>query len=141
MFYGEFEYRIDEKGRVAIPSRFRAELKEGVILMPGIENCVVIYPVAEWKKLAESMTAGPTTPSKLRRLNRAIFAGAFSVTLDGQGRIALPIALRERAGIRDDVVIAGANTYLELWNKTAWVAEKTASQEQAWQIIESLERR
>ncbi len=140
MFFGEFEYKIDEKGRVPIPPKFRRELKDGVVLTPGVEKCIVAYALPEWKKLATTLTTGSVTPSKLRRLNRAIFATAFSLNIDGQGRVALPIPLRQYAGIEDEVVIAGANTYLELWNKEQWESEKAISQEQAWQIIESLER-
>ena len=140
MFFGEFEYRIDEKGRVPIPPKFRKELKDGVVLTQGIEQCITAYPLSEWKKLAASLTTGSVTRSKLRRLNRAIFAIAFSLNIDGQGRIALPIPLRQYADIEDEVIIAGANNYLELWNKEQWEAEKAISQEQTWQIIESLER-
>ena len=141
MFFGEFEYKIDDKGRVPIPPRFRRELREGVILAPGVEKCITVYPLAEWKKLAESLTGSSVTQSKLRRLKRAIFATAFSLSLDGQGRIALPISLRQYAEIVDEVIIAGANNYLEIWNKVHWEEEKAVSREQAWQIIESLERR
>ena len=140
MFFGEFEYRIDEKGRVPIPPKFRNELKEGLVLTPGVEKCITAYPLSEWKKLAATLTTGSLTPQKLRRLNRAIFATAFSINMDGQGRIALPTPLRDYAEIEDEVVIAGANTYLELWNKGHWETEKDISQEQAWQSIESLER-
>jgi len=132
MFYGEFNYKIDEKGRVPIPPRFRRELKDGV---------VNAYPLSEWRKLAAALTGGSLTRSKLRRLNRAIFATAFSINIDGQGRVALPVPLREYAEIVDDVVITGANTYLEIWNDILWEEEKATSQEQAWQIIESLEGR
>ena len=141
MFFGEFEYKIDQKGRVPIPPRFRKQLKEGMVLTPSTEKCVTAYPLAEWKKLATSLISGSVTPSKLRSLNRAIFATAFSTNIDGQGRIALPAPLREYAEIVDEVIVAGANTYLELWNKVHWEEEKASSQEQAWQIIESLERR
>ena len=140
MFFGEFEYKVDEKGRVPIPPRFRRELKEGVTLTPGIERCINVYPPSEWKKLATTLTTTSVTLSKMRKLNRAIFATAFSIRIDGQGRIALPISLRQYAGIEDEVVIAGVNNYLELWNKEQWESEKAISQEQAWQIIESLER-
>ena len=142
MFFGEFEYKLDQKGRVPIPPRFRQELKQGMVLSPGIEPCIMAYPLAEWKKLAATVTTGSFNRSKLRRLNRAIFATAFHVNLDGQGRVALPAPLREHAGIEieGDLVVAGANTYLELWNKEQWEEEKAISQEQAWQIIESLER-
>ena len=140
MFFGEFEYKIDEKGRVPIPSRFRGELKEGLVLAPGTERCVNIYPLSEWRKLATTLTSGPITPNKLRRLNRAIFATAFRLNIDRQGRIALPVPLRQHAAIEDEVVIAGVNNYLELWNKEQWEVERSISQEQAGQIIESLER-
>jgi len=141
MFYGEFNYKIDEKGRVPIPPRFRRELKDGVVLTAGAEKCINAYPLSEWRKLATALTGGSLTRSKLRRLNRAIFATAFSISIDGQGRVALPVPLREYAEIVDDVVIAGANTYLEIWNEVLWEEEKAISQEQAWQIIESLEGR
>jgi len=142
MFFGEFEYKIDEKGRVPIPPKFRRELgREEVVLAPGVEKCINAYPLSEWKKLANELTGGPIPRDKFRRLNRAFFATAFSLTIDGQGRIALPVPLREYAEIVDEVVIAGANKYFELWNKVHWGEEKAASQEQAWQIIESLEER
>ncbi len=140
MFFGEFEYKIDEKGRVPIPPKFRSELREGVVLTQGVEGCITAYPLPEWKKLATTLTTGSVTRDKLRKLNRAIFATAFSLNIDGQGRVALPIPLRQHAGIEEEVVIAGANNYFELWNKERWEEEKTTSQEQAWQIIESLER-
>ena len=140
MFLGEFEYKIDEKGRVPIPPKFRRELREGVVLMRGVESCINVYTLAEWKKVAATLTTGSVTRSKLRKLNRATFATAFNLNIDGQGRIALPIPLRQYAGIEDEIVIAGANTYLELWNAEEWESEKAISQEQAWQIIESLER-
>lgn len=141
MFFGEFEYRLDQKGRAPIPPRFRDELRDGVVLTPGVgEKCIDAYPLTEWKKLADSLMTASLSPSKRRRLNRAIFATAFSQTVDGQGRVAIPPSLREYAGIKDEVVVAGANTYLEIWDKREWEAEKTASREQVWQIMESLER-
>ena len=140
MSFGEFEYKIDEKSRVPIPPRFRNELKAGVVLTQGIEKCIMAYPLSEWQKLADTLTSASVTPSKMRRLSRAIFSTAFSTSLDGQGRVALPLPLREYAEIMDEVVIAGAYNYLEIWNKVHWDEEKAISQEQAWQIIESLEQ-
>jgi len=141
MFLGEFEYKIDDKGRVSVPPRFRRLLREGLILTQGVERCITAYTPVEWKKIAESLTTSSITRSKLRRLNRAIFATAFNLNIDGQGRIALPVTLRQHAGIEDEVVVVGVNTYFELWNKEAWAEEKGISREQAWQIIESLEQR
>lgn len=139
MFFGEFEYKIDEKGRLPLPPRFRAHLKDGVVLIPGVERCITAYPLSEWKKLAAALTGSSVTRSKLRQLNRALFATAFYLNIDGQGRVNLPAPLREHAEIVDEVVVAGANSYLELWNKALWEEEKSLSREQAWQIIESLE--
>ena len=139
MFYGEFDYKIDDKGRVPIPPRFRNALKDGIVLTPGPEKCITAYTVPEWKKLSTSLTSSSLTRSKMRRLSRILFATAFSTNVDGQGRIAIPAPLREHADIMDEVVIAGANTYLEIWNKVLWEEEKEISQQQAWQIIESLE--
>ncbi len=142
MFFGEFSYKIDEKGRIPLPPKFRKALEEGVVLAPGIEKCITAYPLPEWGKLAATLTGSPVvTPSKLRRLNRAIFATAFSTQIDKQGRVVVSAPLREYAGIKDEVVITGANTYLEIWSREWWEEEKAISQKQAWQIIESLEKR
>ena len=141
MFYGEFDYKVDEKGRIPVPPRFRNYLKDGVVLTPGAEKCINAYTLPEWRKLATTLTDSSLTRSKMRKLSRAIFATAFSTKIDGQGRIAIPAPLREHAEIVDEAVVAGANTYLEIWNKILWEEEKSISQEQSWQIIESLENR
>jgi len=140
MFFGEFEYKLDEKGRVPIPPRFRNAFREGLVLTTGLEKCINIYPLSEWKKMAASLTDGIASPAKMRRLSRATFATAFKLEVDKQGRVVLPIPLRQYALIEGDVVIAGVNNYLELWDKELWEAEKSVSQEQAGQIIESIER-
>jgi len=141
MFYGEFDYKTDDKGRVPIPPRFRNALKDGLVLTVGAEKCITAYTVPEWKKLSASLTSNPLTRSKMRRLNRAMFAQAFVTRVDAQGRIALPAPLREHAQIADDVVVVGLNTNLEIWNKGLWEEEKAISQEETWQTIESLETR
>jgi MraZ protein len=140
MFLGEYQYKVDAKGRVPLPPKYREKLKDGVVLTAGPESCIVAYSSAEWDKLAANLPGGSMAPSKMRRLHRAVFASAYAIEPDGQGRIALPQILRDRAGIHDETVIAGVNTYFELWNTEQWQAEKAASQEQTWQTIESLER-
>jgi MraZ protein len=140
MFLGEYEYRVDTKGRLPLPPRFRDKLASGLVLTAGPEKCIVAYAPADWEKLAGDLTGGSVLPSKLRRLNRAMFSSAFDMVLDAQGRVALPQLLREYAGIGNEAVVAGANGYFEIWNKQEWQAEKAESTKQAWQIIESLER-
>jgi MraZ protein len=138
MFFGEYPYKVDEKGRVPLPPKFRRQMREGVILAKGMgEKCIAVYPVAEWKRLSDSLAAKAVTPANLRRLNRAIFGSAFGASLDGQGRITLPYSLREYSGIGDTVIVVGANTCAELWSEDEWKAEKTSAEEQASQIIEN----
>src|SRR5512136_686463 len=97
MFLGEYEYRVDAKGRVPLPPKYREKLKDGVILTAGPEKCIVAYSSTEWEKLASNLTGGSIVPSKLRRLNRAVFASAYNLEVDGQGRVALPQLLRDHA--------------------------------------------
>ena len=140
MFLGEFEYRIDDKGRMPFPPRFRPYFKDGVVVAPSPEKCLSVYTIAEWKKMADGLAAGGLSPSKLRKINRALFATAFHTNLDAQGRINLPTTLRQYAGLGEDIIVAGANNYIELWDKAAWDSEKNTDLAAAWQIIESLER-
>ena len=138
MFFGEYPYKVDEKGRVPLPPKFRRQMREGVILAKGMgEKCISAYPVAEWKRLSDSLAAKAVTPAKLRKLNRYIFGSAFSTSFDGQGRITLPGPLREYAGIGDTAIVVGANNCVELWCEGEWMAEKTSAEEQSSQIIES----
>ncbi|TET41517.1 MAG: division/cell wall cluster transcriptional repressor MraZ [Dehalococcoidia bacterium] len=138
MFFGEYTYKVDEKGRAPLPPKFRRQMKEGVILAKGMgEKCIAAYPVAEWKRLSDSLAAKAVTPANLRRLNRAIFGSAFGASLDGQGRIILPFSLREYAGIGDTAIVVGANNCVELWSEGEWQAEKKSAEEQASEIIES----
>lgn len=140
MFLGEYEYRVDSKARLPLPPKFRQELGGGLILTKGAEACIVVYPAAEWHKLADPLAARTMMPSqKKRKLNRHVFSSAFDLTLDGQGRIALPSPLRSYAHIDDVATIVGVNNYVELWSPTLWNSEKVSDEEQVWQITESLE--
>lgn len=138
MFFGEYEYRVDEKGRVPLPPRFRRELKEGLILAKGVENCITVYPISQWKRVSDKLAEKAMHPSSLRRLTRAIFRSAFDASFDGQGRITLPYALREHAGIGDTAVVVGVNTYVEMWSEDQWKAERSSADEQASEIIEGV---
>ena len=139
MFFGEYLYKVDEKGRVPLPPKFRRQMREGVILTKGMgEKCIAVYPVVEFKRLSDSLAAKVVTPANLRKLNRSLFGSAFNASLDGQGRVTLPVSLREYAGIGDAAIVVGVNNFIELWCEVEWRPEKTSSDEQASQIIESL---
>jgi MraZ protein len=137
MFYGEYQYKVDDKGRVPLPPKFRRELKMGMVLTKGMEKYIAVYPPAEWKRVSDNLAAKAVSPASLRKLTRALFGNAFSASLDGQGRIVLPHTLRDYAEIGDTAIIVGANNNVELWSEDEWKAEKISADEQAAKISES----
>ncbi len=141
MFTGEYEYKIDEKGRVPLPPRFRGALKAGVVLTRGFENCIVGYTTAGFDEKAKMVDGNRLGPVNRRRYNRFLFGNAFNMALDGQGRVALPVKLRQHAGIDSDesVVIMGTNNSFEIWSMAALEAENAAVSEEAWNIEERME--
>lgn len=141
MFLGEYEYRIDSKGRLAIPPKFRGDFWEGIVLARGFDRCIYAYPPSVWEKLSEQFQGLPITRSKERRKRRVMFATAFSLMPDEQGRILLPTPLREYAAIKDSAVFAGLNDYVEIWSKGNWDEELALMDEQGYQIAEESEDR
>jgi len=139
LFLGEYDHSIDQKGRIAIPARLRDSFEQGAVLSRGFEKCIMVYPLAEWNRVAEKLAALPATQSKVRRINRSTFSSAFQQELDRQGRVLIPPQLRDYAGINGDVVVVGANTYLEIWSKEEWAAERANLATEAWQLAESVE--
>lgn len=139
MFLGEYEYKVDSKGRLPLPPKFRLEFTNGLVLTRGIEQCIIIYTKEEFNKLADSLSNQTVTKSKMRSLNRFIFGSAFNEMLDGQGRIALPQSLRNHAQIKDTAIMVGTNKCIELWDPEIWNKQRIDAEEQAWQIMESLE--
>lgn len=139
MFLGRYEYKIDAKGRVPFPPKFREELRHGLVITQGLEKCITAYPLLEWKRIAERSATLPTARGKERRINRFAFATAFSMEIDAQGRVALPLPLRRYAEIGENVVIVGVNNYAEIWSEENWKAESDLMEKEAWQISESME--
>jgi MraZ protein len=139
MFFGEYEYKLDAKGRITIPPKFREEFSRGLVLSRGMEQCILVYPLTEWERIAQKLVDLPPTRSKARRINRFTFATAFYEELDAQGRIALPGPLRQYADIGSSVIIAGVNNYIELWSKANWELEQALMVKQAWQLSEGME--
>jgi len=141
MFTGEYEYKLDEKGRVPLPPRFRTYLRAGVVLTRGFENCVVGYTTAGFDEQAKKIAETRLGAAKKRRYKRFVFGNAFVMSLDGQGRVALPVKLRQYAGIESEesVVVVGSDNYFELWNRAALEAESAAGSAEVWDIEERME--
>ena len=136
MFTGEFRHTIDGKGRVAVPARFRADLAAGATVCRWLENCVAIFPKAQWQQLADAASAERYADAGARAFTRFLFSGAFEVELDGQGRLVLPASLRQFGGLRSDAVVVGAADHIELWEPARWdgISAEMSSEEFAERI-------
>ena len=121
MFMGEYNHTIDAKGRLIIPAKFRETIGEEFILTRGLDGCLSIYPMDEWKSFEEKLKALPLTDKNARAFLRFFVAGATSCELDRQGRILVPSTLREFAGLEKEVVLTGSLTRIEIWSKEKWL--------------------
>jgi len=142
MLLGEFEHTIDDKNRLTLPAKFRQALSGGLVITRGMDGCLYCYPQASWERLVEERLSGLDPLSREgRQLHRFFFAGASEAEPDKQGRVMLPASLAKNAGIDREVVVAGVNDHLEIWDRAAWhdhvkvlegsaedVAERLASQ-------------
>ena len=135
MFLGTHSPRLDEKGRLFLPAKFRDELAEGVVITKGQERCLYVFPMAEFRRVTEAMSQAPVTQKTVRDYSRVFFASASDEVPDKQGRITVPPALREYAGLTRDCVVIGANTRVEVWDAAAWETY-LADREQAFSDLE-----
>lgn len=138
MFIGEYSHTIDDKGRVAVPAKFRQLLRGGAVVTRGLDNCLVVYPKKEWGKLADKIAALPFNKANDRSLARFILAGAMDVDFDGQGRVTLPEYLRDFAKLNKKAIVAGLYNRLEIWNEDSWNKFKSDTEKQSNQIAEAL---
>ena len=120
MFLGTHTPRLDEKGRLILPAKFRDELAGGVVVTKGQERCLYVFPVAEFRRIAEQLQAQPMTHKAARSYGRVFFASAHDELPDKQGRVSIPAHLRDYAGLDRDVVVIGASSRVEIWDTSAW---------------------
>jgi MraZ protein len=125
VFTGEYRHTVDDKGRVAIPVRFRTELAGGGLVSKWIDGCLALHPRAAWDALATRVGALPVTDANARVFQRYIFGTAFEIELDRQGRLVVPAVLREFAGLGEEAVVVGSRDHLELWEPGKWAAYST----------------
>jgi len=138
MFIGEYNHTLDDKGRVAVPVKFRLQLKKGAVVTRGLDNCLFLYPPAEWKKLADKLAGLPISQAKSRAFARLMLSGAMDAALDSQGRIILPDYLRQYAGLVKKVVIAGLYNRLEIWDQDKWQAYRANTEKDSSEIAEAM---
>ena len=137
MFLGTHTPRLDDKGRLALPAKFRTELEGGLVITKGQERCLFVFPMAEFGRITELLRSAPVTQRSVRDYSRVFFASASHEVPDGQGRITVPSQLREYAGLSKDCVVIGANSRVEVWDAEAWQTY-LASTEQAFAEAEEV---
>ncbi len=128
MFLGDFYPRMDEKGRIALPAKFRDRLGAGMVITKGQDRCLYVYPQTEFERMADRLSRASSTPAT-RNYMRQVFGGADDQTPDKQGRVVVKQALREYAALDRDCAVVGVNNRVEIWDATAW-REFTEAQEQ-----------
>ena len=138
MLMGEFQHNVDEKGRLIIPSKFRSELGESVIITRGLDKCIFVYSLKEWNKIIEKLSTLQFTKKNVRAFERAFIGGASTIEFDKQGRINITSPLVHYANIEKECVIIGVNERLEIWSKEEFDNYMKANEESLEEITEGL---
>ncbi|QCX27173.1 division/cell wall cluster transcriptional repressor MraZ [Nocardioides jishulii] len=131
MFFGTYTPKLDDKGRLFLPAKFREELAEGLVVTRGQERCLTIWSLEDFGRLTERLQQAPVTVKGTRDYVRMLFAAASQEVPDKQGRISIPPVLRQYASLDKDVVVIGSMNRIEIWDPTAW-AEYSEQQEQVF---------
>ncbi len=138
MFIGEYYHTIDTKRRLAIPVKFRRDLGKKAVLTRGLDNCLYLYSLAEWEKLAEKLARLPISRSDSRAFARLMLAGAMDMSLDRLGRILIPDYLKDYAGLGKKIVLAGLYNRIEIWDGNKWESYKKQTTKQVENIAEKM---
>lgn len=129
MFLGTHTPRLDDKGRLILPAKFREQLEEGLVVTRGQERCLYVFPVSEFERLAEQLRQAPVTSKQARDYLRVFLSGASDEQLDRQGRVTIPQLLRGYAGLERDCAVIGAGQRVEIWDLGAWERYLTDSEQ------------
>lgn len=138
MLIGEYKHNLDDKRRLAIPSKFRKELGKGAILTRGLDNCLFIFPSKFWAPFAEMLAGLSLAKKETRSFARLFLSGATEVEFDSLGRILVPENLAEYAGINKQVVVAGLFNRLEIWDEGKWAKYRSDLEKNSDSIAEKL---
>ncbi len=138
MFLGEYQHNIDDKGRIIIPAKFRAELGEMFIVTRGLDKALFVYPMSEWEVLEKKLSSLPFTKAVARQFNRLFFSGAIESEIDKQGRAIIPSNLRNYAFLTKECVVIGVSTRIEIWSKEYWDKYAKEAEEDFNEIAETL---
>ena len=138
MFMGEYQHTIDDKGRLIIPAKLREGLGLSFVITRGLDQCLFVYPMDEWKALEEKLKSLPFTKADARAFTRFFFSGATECEWDKQGRVTIPANLREHAHLAKECVVIGVSNRVEIWSKDFWDGYFTESEGSFNEIAEKL---
>jgi MraZ protein len=138
MFIGEYQHTLDDKGRLAIPAKFRNDLDKGIVITRELDHCLSLYPIDEWERRAVELSKIKTVQADPRSFVRSQLSGAMDLKLDSQGRAVVPDYLRDYAGIKRDVVVTGLYNHLEIWDADAWKKYSAEMEKNSNEIAEKM---
>ena len=138
MFIGEFHHNIDEKGRIAIPSKYREILGNNFVITRGIEHCIYVYPETTFNHIVTKLESLPFTKKDARAFMRFFMSGATAVELDKQGRVNVPSPLSSYANLSKKCVIVGTGDRLEIWDEEAFNEFMSSCNDEMSDIAENL---
>lgn len=138
LFLGEFEHAVDERGRIAIPAKFRPGLADGMVVTRGFDHCLVIWPMEEWRLIAERLRLLPFMHADARRLQRLVLSGATDTVPDRLGRILIPAFLRAYAELEEVAVVVGVHDRVEVWSRAHWDQERATAEADSARLAEDI---
>lgn len=137
-FIGEYQHTIDQKKRLAVPAKFRQILGKKAVITRGLDNCLFLYPLKEWQKLAKKLSKLPFSQSDVRGFVRVMLAGAMEVKIDSLGRILIPDYLKKYASLKKKVVFAGLYNRAEIWDEQKWRQYQQKTEKEVGDMAEHL---
>jgi len=138
MLIGEYLHTLDSKKRLSLPARFRKEVGRRVVITRGLDSCLFMFPLSAWQKIAQKIAGLPVGQADTRGMSRFILAGATEAEVDGAGRILVPDYLKDFAGLKTRVVLAGVSDRIEIWNEKTWEEYKRRIERGADQMAQTL---
>lgn len=138
MLIGEYRHTLDDKNRLSLPAKFRKEMGKKIIITRGLDRCLFVYPVQEWKKFSEKLAALSIGSTEGRAFSRAMLGGATEIDIDASGRMLVPEHLKGYASLGAKVVVAGIHNRIELWNEEVWTTYTTGVEDQANVLAQKL---
>ncbi len=138
VFIGEYTHVLDEKGRLAIPVKFRKDLTKGAVITKGLDGALFLYSQEQWGQIAHKLSSLPFNQKNTRAFSRFMLSGAMEVKLDKQGRVIVPTYLSKYSKLQQKIIIIGVYDRIEIWDETCWIKYKSKTESKTEDIAEQL---